>query len=104
MTLYRSLGNAIGTIEALDLAHRLAAWHDRMVVHQRRAGASPGGNCGTDCPHGEAQSLWLEAVDTYGDRAHHLGFLRGHAGGRHRGHRAEYRGSFRAGASLEPSP
>jgi len=78
MTLYRSIANAIGTAEALDLGYRLAAWHDAMVMHVRRSGASRGRNCDADCPHVEAQSLWLEAVDTYGERAHELGFLRTH--------------------------
>ena len=80
MTLYRSLGNAIGTAEALDLAHRLAAWHDAMVVHRRRGGILGGANCDADCPHIEAQSLWLEALDTYGERAQELRFLKTHGG------------------------
>lgn len=75
MTLYRSLGNSIGTAEAVSLAHRLAAWHDAMVVHQRRAAGSTE-SCEIDCPHGEAESLWLEALEAYGERAYQLAFLR----------------------------
>ena len=41
VSLYRSIATAIGTREALDLAHRLVAWHDAMVMHRRRAGDSP---------------------------------------------------------------
>jgi hypothetical protein len=78
MTLYRSLGNAIGTTEALALAHRLAAWHDAMVMHQRRTGPRRGKQCEVDCPHVEARALWLEALATYGDRASELVLLRTH--------------------------
>jgi hypothetical protein len=76
MNPYRSTANAIGTREALDLAHRLAAWHDAMVIHRRRAGDAPGPSCDADCPHEEAESLWEEALDVYGELAHEFGFLR----------------------------
>jgi hypothetical protein len=84
MSLYRSIATAVGTREARDLAHRLAAWHDAMVMHRRRAGDVPGSSCHADCPHEEAESLWREAVETYGERAHELAFLRafGMAAGR----------------------
>lgn len=72
------MGSAMGTAEALDLAQRLAMWHDAMVVHQRRAEMSAAETCDEDCPHTEARPLWLEALDTYGDRAHRLAFLRQH--------------------------
>ncbi len=78
MSLYRSLANAVGTLEALALAPRLAAWHDAMVVHQRRARGVRGALCDGDCPHAEAESLWSEALDVYGERAHELRFLRAH--------------------------
>ena len=78
MNPYRSLGSAIGTPEALDLAHRLAAWHDAMVVHRRRAHVFQRDSCEPDCPHVEGQSLWFEALDVYGARAHELSFLRRH--------------------------
>jgi len=80
-SLYRSLANAVGTREALELARRLAAWHDAMVVHQRRAGSVRGPLCDDDCPHTDAEVLWSEALDAYGDRAHELRFLRTHAVG-----------------------
>jgi hypothetical protein len=76
MSLYRSVATAVGTREALELAHRLAAWHDAMVVHRRREGDVAGPSCDLDCPHEQAESLWLEAVDVFGERAHDLSFLR----------------------------
>jgi len=78
MGLYRSVANAVGTREALELAHRLAVWHDGMVVHQRRAGSVRGPLCEDDCPHEEAATLWSEALDVYQERAHELRFLRTH--------------------------
>jgi hypothetical protein len=80
MTLYHSLANAIGTREALELAHRLSSWHDAMVVHQRRAGRLRGTRCDVDCPHAEAKALWAEALAAYGERADELRFLRTHGG------------------------
>jgi hypothetical protein len=78
MNLYRSLGAEVGTLEALDLAQRLAVWHDAMVLHNRRAGGTRGDFCENDCPHVDAQALWIEALDVFGHRAHELGFLRTH--------------------------
>lgn len=74
MSVYRSVGTAIGTREALDLSRRLAAWHDAMVRHRRQTGGATD-SCETDCPHEQAASLWLEAVDVYGERAAELAFL-----------------------------
>jgi len=93
MSLYRSIANAVSTREARDLAHRLAAWHDAMVIHRRRAGDVPRPSCDVDCPHEEAESLWREALETYGERAHEFAFLRtyGMAAGRHEGSLAELR-------------
>ena len=76
MSLYRSIATAVGTREASELAHRLAAWHDAMVIHRRRARDMGGPACDVDCPHEQAESLWQEAVVTYGDRAHEFVFLR----------------------------
>ena len=76
MTLYRSVATAMGTRKALDLAQRLAAWHDAMVMHRRRAGDEAGPSCDVDCPHEQAEPLWLEALDVYGDRAREFAFLR----------------------------
>jgi hypothetical protein len=78
MNPYRSLGSALATNTALDLAQRLSAWHDAMVIHQRRAGAFRGRRCDPDCPHAQASVLWNEARDVYGERAQQLGFLRTH--------------------------
>jgi hypothetical protein len=78
MSLYRSIANAVGTREARDLAHRLAAWHDAMVIHRRHTGDVSGPSCDADCPHDEAHSLWREALETYGARAHAFAFLRAH--------------------------
>jgi len=77
MSLYRSLAKAAGTREALELAPRLAAWHDAMVLHQRQAGSGRW-LCGGDCPHTEPEALWSEALGAYGERAHELRFLRTH--------------------------
>jgi len=76
VSLYRSIATAVGTREALDLAHRLAVWHDAMVMHRRRAGNEAGPSCDVDCPHEQAESLWLEAVEVYGERAREFAFLR----------------------------
>jgi hypothetical protein len=76
VSLYRSVANAVGTREALELAPRLAAWHDAMVMHRRRTGDAASLSCDVDCPHEHAESLWLEAVDVYGERAHEFAFLR----------------------------
>jgi hypothetical protein len=78
MGLYRSVANAVGTRKALELSHRLAQWHDRMVVHQRRAISARRRLCEDDCPHAEAATLWSEALDVYRERAHELRFLRTH--------------------------
>jgi len=53
-------------------------WHDAMVLHNRRAGTGSSDLCEHDCPHVEAQALWIEALDVFGHRAHELGFLRTH--------------------------
>jgi hypothetical protein len=76
MSVYRSVGAAVGTREALDLAQRLAAWHDAMVMHRRHGGPEPGRSCDVECPHQQAESLWLEALEVYGDRARQFAFLR----------------------------
>lgn len=76
MNVYRRLGYAGGTPEALYLAERLVAWHDAMVAHERRVGA----RCDDDCPHADAQMLWCEALETFGAGAHELRFLARRAG------------------------
>jgi hypothetical protein len=80
VSLYRSVATAVGTREALALAQRLAAWHDAMVMHRRRAGDDAGPSCDVDCPHEQAESLWLEALEVYGERAREFAFLRSFGG------------------------
>jgi hypothetical protein len=74
MNIYQSIGNNVGTPEAAELSDRLAAWHDAMVGHVRFAADTSA--CDDECPHGEARRLWEEAVQTFGDRAQELRFLR----------------------------
>jgi hypothetical protein len=74
MNIYRMIGNALGTPEAIELAERLSAWHDAMVAHERSARRPDG--CDDECPHVDAAALWREAAQIYGDRASELGFLR----------------------------
>jgi hypothetical protein len=77
MKLYTIVGSSIGSGEAAALSTRLAAWHDAMVVHERRLRAGRTGElCDEDCPHAEARVLWTEAVETYGPRAADLSYLR----------------------------
>jgi hypothetical protein len=78
MNVYKSIGHAVGTPEALALATRLSHWHDAMVAHQRPADTARVTRCDDDCPHAEARSLWLEAVDLFGSYAEQMGFLRRH--------------------------
>jgi hypothetical protein len=78
MNVYRSIGYAVGTPEALALAARLSAWHDAMVAHQRPADTARITRCDSDCPHAEARSLWHAAIEAFGDGAYQLGFLRRH--------------------------
>lgn len=74
------MAHAVRTPDAIELAHRLVAWHDAMVIHRRRAGHRRGPTCGHDCPHEQAVTLWHEAVDVFGERAQQFGFLRSHGG------------------------
>ena len=83
MNVYKSIGHAVGTPEALALAARLSAWHDAMVAHQRPADTGRVTRCDDDCPHAEARSLWREAVDLFGGYAEQMGFLRRHGAAAH---------------------
>src|SRR5687768_10664400 len=65
MNVYKSLGYAVGTPEALALAARISAWHDAMVAHQRPADTARVTRCDDDCPHVEARALWHEAVEVF---------------------------------------
>jgi hypothetical protein len=79
MNPYAVLASRIGTPEASSLCHRLAAWHDAMVTHQRRLRTTPKSEpCEDDCPHAEARTLWREAVSVFGAAAGRLSFLRRH--------------------------
>jgi hypothetical protein len=78
--MYRTLGDAVATGTARDLAEQLVAWHDAMVNHERAAKLRPL-VCGDDCPHGQAGMLWAEALDVFGEDACKLVFLRKHGEG-----------------------
>ena len=80
MNLYTMVGSGIGSMEATALGKRLVAWHDAMVAHERkiRTGRTEA-VCDEECPHAEARSLWVDAVETFGDRAQELRFLRSRA-------------------------
>ena len=80
MSPYVFLSSSVGTAEAASLCARLTAWHDAMVAHERRLRTGRTGNaCGDECPHGEARTLWTEALATLGPRAGELTFLRSRA-------------------------
>jgi hypothetical protein len=68
-----------GTPEATALSARLAAWHDAMVAHDRKIRAGRQEVCDDECPHAYARTLWDEALEVLGDRAHELTFLRSRA-------------------------
>ena len=80
MNLYVVLASTIGTGDAMVLGARLSAWHDAMVAHERalRMGARTAA-CDDECPHADASMLWNEALETLGERAHELAFLRARA-------------------------
>ena len=78
MNMYRRFGDQVATAEARELAEQLVAWHDAMVKHVRVLGARHDAQCGEDCPHEEAASLWTAAQATFGARARDLVFLRSH--------------------------
>ena len=84
MNVYKSIGYAAGTPEALALAARLSSWHDAMVAHQRPTDTARATRCDDDCPHAEARTLWQEAVDMFGDGAEQMRFLRRHGAAAHR--------------------
>jgi hypothetical protein len=77
MNLYTMVGSGIGSLEATALGKRLAAWHDAMVAHKRKIRAGRTEEvCDEECPHAEARSLWVDAMEIFGDRAEELSFLR----------------------------
>jgi hypothetical protein len=74
------LASGSDTSTSSVLAARLAAWHDAMVAHERRLRTGRTGDvCDDECPHVEARSLWAEALEVFGERAHELSFLRSRA-------------------------
>lgn len=77
MNVYTMVGSGIGSPEATALGTRLAAWHDAMVTHERKIRAGRVDEvCDEECAHAEARALWVEAAETFGDRAQELTFLR----------------------------
>ena len=80
MNLYTMVASGNGTPEAEALSGRLETWHDAMVAHERkiRAGRADAA-CDEECPHAEARTLWIEALEVFGDRAQELTFLRARA-------------------------
>lgn len=83
MNPYVVIGSSVGTVEALTLSERLAAWHDSMVAHERRLRTRAAADaCHEECPHAEARSLWSDAVAIFGARASELAFLRSRAHGK----------------------
>ena len=77
--VYRQLAHKLGSRTALELAHDLILWHDRMVRHQRTLEAGGGRACDGDddgCAHVEARELWRRAVAVFGPDASALVFLR----------------------------
>ena len=80
MNLYTMVGSGVGSLEATALGKRLATWHDAMVAHERKIRAGRTEEvCDDECPHTEAQLLWDEAIEIFGDRAQELKFLRSRA-------------------------
>jgi hypothetical protein len=80
MNMYTMVGSGFGRAEATALSARLATWHDAMVAHERKIRAGrPDAACDEECPHADARALWIEALETFGERAHELTFLRSRA-------------------------
>ena len=82
MNLYTMIGSGLGSLEATALGKRLAAWHDAMVAHERKIRVGRIEEvCDEECPHAEARSLWVDAIEIFGDRAQELRFLQSRATG-----------------------
>jgi hypothetical protein len=79
MNPYLMVGFGNGSAEAAALSARLASWHDAMVAHERKIRAGREHACDEKCPHAEARTLWVEALEIFGDRAQELTFLRSRA-------------------------
>jgi hypothetical protein len=79
MNPYSLVASGNGTLEAAALSARLATWHDAMVAHERKIRAGREEVCDEECPHADARTLWIEALEVFGDRAQELTFLRSRA-------------------------
>ncbi len=80
MNVYTMVGSGLGTAEATALSARLATWHDTMVAHERKIRARRAdAACDEECPHADARTLWIEALEVFGERAQELTFLRSRA-------------------------
>jgi hypothetical protein len=80
MNPYSLVGSGNGRLEAAALSARLTAWHDAMVAHERKIRAGREEVCDEECAHADARTLWVEALEVFGDRAQELTFLRSRAG------------------------
>ena len=80
LSFYKALAHRVGSQEALELAQRLAVWHDAMVSHERQIRVGLEG-CDEECPHQQAPQLWKEARQVFGEAARELVFLRSRAEG-----------------------
>jgi hypothetical protein len=79
MNPYSLVGSGNGTLEAAALSARLTTWHDAMVAHERKIRAGREEVCDEECPHADARTLWVEALEVFGERAQELTFLRSRA-------------------------
>jgi hypothetical protein len=79
MNMYRAIGDRIGSTEARDLAQQLVRWHDAMVRHLRVTNHH-GRSCPEGCPHEEARTLWMTALEVFGGEAMGLDLLQRHGG------------------------
>jgi hypothetical protein len=76
VTLYQAIAHRVGSAEALELGRQLSSWHDRMVAHERVRTPSTKRVCDDTCPHAESIELWRAALQTLGDAAGRLTFLK----------------------------
>ena len=103
MNLYTMIGSGLGSLEATALGKRLAAWHDAMVAHERKIRVGRTEElCDEECPHAEARSLWVDAIEIFGDRAQQLRFLRSRATDPSKTSTAFVRSEQSVTATLEP--
>jgi hypothetical protein len=80
VTLYQAIAHRVGSPEALELGRQLSSWHDRMVAHERVRTPSTRRVCDDTCPHAESIELWHAALQTLGEAADRLTFLKSTAG------------------------